>query len=174
MMRLVRRLAAPVVMSAIIGIAACSNDECYENKNSLPLAGFYSSDSVPAAISLDSISILGLGAPGDSVLHDSVRGISQSYLPFRIDQESTTFIIRYLQGVLGRYRVADTITFNYEIVPWFVSASCGAVYDYKIRSIETTHNIIDSVICPGGVIDNKNAENLRIYFRVSTKEEEQS
>lgn len=169
-----RRLAPLVVMSVILGIAACSNDECYENKNSLPLAGFYSSGASPAAISLDSITILGLGAPGDSVLHDSVRGIKQSYLPFRIDQESTTYIIRYLQGLLGRYRVADTITFNYEIVPWFVSASCGAVYEYKIRSIESTHYVIDSVTCPGGIIDNKNAENLRIYFRVSTNEEGQS
>lgn len=172
MMRLARKLAAPAVMSVIIGIAACSNDECYENKNSLPLAGFYSSGSEPSAISLDSISILGIGAPGDSVLHDSVSGISQSYLPFRIDQESTTFVVRYLQGILGRYRVADTITFNYEIVPWFVSSSCGVVYDYKIRSIVSTHNIIDSVTCPDGMIDNKNAENLRIYFRVSTEEEE--
>ncbi len=165
------RLLTPMGMAAVIIAGACTNDECYENKNSLPLAGFYSSDSHPASISLDSISIIGIGAPGDSVLHDSVSGLRQSYLPFRIDQGETVYEIKYLSGMLGRYRIADTITFNYEIVPWFVSSACGAVYDYKITSIETTHNIIDSVVCPMGVIDNTNAENLRIYFRVATKEE---
>lgn len=151
--------------------ASCASNECLDNKNSLPLAGFYSSEAIPQQITLDSISILGIGAPGDSVLHDSVRSLSQSYLPFRIDQGQTRYIIRYLSGLLGRYRVADTITFNYDIMPWFVSSACGAVYDYKIISIETTHNIIDSVTCPEGTIGNANKENLRIYFRVSTSEE---
>jgi len=170
-MRTFYRAVAPVVMTAVLIGAACTNDECFENKNSLPLAGFYSSVAVPASISIDSISILGIGAPGDSVLHDSVRGLKQSYLPFRIDSESTTYVIRYLQGILGRYRIADTITFNYEIVPWFVSSSCGVVYDYKMKDIVTTHYVIDSVTCPQGVIDNVNAENIRIYFRVSEEEE---
>ena len=81
-------------------------------------------------------------------------------------------MIRYLQGDLGRFRIADTITFNYDIVPWFVSSSCGVVYEYRMRDIVTTHHVIDSVTCPGGVIDNKNAENLRIYFRVAREEEQ--
>ncbi len=98
------RLLTPMGMAAVIIAGACTNDECYENKNSLPLAGFYSSDSHPASISLDSISIIGIGAPGDSVLHDSVSGLSQSYLPFRIDQGETVYEIKYLSGMLGRYR----------------------------------------------------------------------
>ena len=149
---------------------ACTNDECMENKNSLPLAGFYSSDSVPRAISIDSLTVYGIGAPGDSILHDSVAKLSETYLPFRIDQGSTAFVINYLQGRLGKFHMADTIVFNYEIVPWFVSSACGAVYEYRIKDIVTTHTVIDSVTCPSGVIDNKNAENIRIYFRVSTTE----
>ncbi|MDE6143613.1 MAG: hypothetical protein K2F94_06020 [Muribaculaceae bacterium] len=168
-----RRVLSPAVMGCVLLMAACGSDECYDNKNSLPLAGFYSSSEEPVSISLDSVSVFGIGAPGDSVLHDSVSGLSQSYLPFRIDQGSTTFVIRYLQGMLGRYRVADTVSFNYEIEPWFVSSACGVVYDYKISSIETTHNIIDSVVCPSGVIDNVDSENIRIYFRVAIEEEEE-
>ena len=158
------------MMVGIVALASCSSDECLENKNSLPLAGFYSSEEEPTAISIDSISILGLGAPGDSVLHDSVRDLKESYLPFRIDQESTTYVIRYLQGLLGRYRIADTITFNYNIKPMFVSSACGVVYDYEITSIATTHYVIDSVVCPTGVIDNANKENLKIYFRVNVSD----
>lgn len=157
-------------MSGIMLMSACGNDECFENKNSLPLAGFYSSAAVPQAISLDSISIFGIGAPGDSVLHDSVRNLKESYLPFRIDTGQTSYVIRYLQGILGYMEVADTITFNYEIQPWFVSSACGVVYNYRMKDIVTTHHVIDSVTCPGGVINNVNKENIRIYFRVATEE----
>lgn len=165
------RLAAPVVMMLVCVAAACSGDECLDNKNSLPLAGFYSSGENPQAITIDSLSIFGIGAPGDSILHDSVRSLSQSYLPFRIDQGETRYVIRYLSGLLGVYRIADTITFRYDIVPWFVSSACGAVYNYKMTEIQTTHNIIDSVTCPGNEITNANIENLKIYFRVSVSED---
>ncbi|MBD5358223.1 MAG: hypothetical protein HDR88_14730 [Bacteroides sp.] len=165
------RSAGAVVMTGLTLLASCSSGECLDNKNSLPLAGFYTSETTPQKITLDSISIYGIGAPGDSVLHDSVRNLSQSYLPFRIDQGQTKYVIQYLSGMLGRYHIADTITFNYDIVPWFVSAACGAVYYYDMTSIETTHNIIDSVTCPLGTIDNSDIENLKIYFRVNTSEE---
>lgn len=165
--RIVARFFPAFVMGGIIAFASCSNDECLDNKNSLPLAGFYSSDSIPKAVSLDSVSIYGVDVPGDSVLHDSVRGLSQSYLPFRIDQNSTTYVIQYLTGLPGRFRLRDTITFNYKIVPWFVSSACGTIYEYDMQSIETTHYIIDSVSCPGKIINNANIENLKIYFRVS-------
>ncbi len=165
------RLAAPLAIILLCIGAACSNDECLDNKNSLPLAGFYSSSETPQAITLDSLTIFGIGAPGDSILHDSVRSLSQSYLPFRIDQGETRYVIRYLSGLLGIYRIADTITFRYDIEPWFVSSACGAVYNYKIKDIQTTHNIIDSVTCPGNEITNANIENLKIYFRVSVSED---
>lgn len=163
-------------VSAVVATAvmtSCGNSECFENKNSLPLAGFYSSGDDPKQIALDSISILGIGAPGDSILQDSVRGLSESYLPFRIDQESTTYEIRYLFGDAGKLEISDVITFNYKIEPWFVSSACGVSYRYVMESIETTHNLIDSVTCPGGVIDNTDRENIRIYFRTSTPEEEE-
>lgn len=161
------RIVAPAIMMTVVMVAACSSDECLDNKNALPLAGFYSSEEVPRQISIDSISIFGIGAPGDSILQDSVRGLTQSYLPFRIDREETSYVIQYLSGDLGRYHIADTITFSYDLKPWFVSSACGVSYDYGITSIETTHHVIDSVRCPYGEITNANIENLKIYFRVA-------
>ena len=162
-------LSLGICLAGVIS-SGCSTNECYDNKNSLPLAGFYSSERVPRQIAIDSISVYGIGVPGDSILQDSVRNLSQCYLPFRIDEGNTTYVIQYLSGDLGRYRISDTIRFNYDIVPWFVSSACGVIYDYKMTSIETTHNLIDSVTCPDGEITNANKENLRIYFKVAQEE----
>lgn len=165
------RMAAmvlPTVLVILTGIImACSSDECYENKNSLPLAGFYSSGETPKAISLGKVSIYGIGAPGDSILHNATSGLKESYLPFRIDRGETSYVIEYLEGVNEVSSLADTVRFNYEIEPWFVSASCGAIYRYRMKDIYTTHHIIDSVTCPTGIIDNVAIENIRIYFRVT-------
>ena len=151
-------------------MGSCAGNECYDNKNSLPLAGFYSSAPRPQKISIDSISIYGIGAPGDSILQDSVRNLSQSYLPFRIDEGNTVYVIQYLFGDAGKIHLADTIKFEYDIVPWFVSSACGVIYDYKMKDIVTTHNLIDSVTCPSGEITNANTENIRIYFKVAQEE----
>ena len=168
-----KRVIGPGIFIGMLGgvVAGCSTSECYDNQNSLPLAGFYTSGINPQAISLDSISIIGVGAPGDSILQDSVRSISEVYLPFRIDEPSTTYEIFYLGGLAGYYRIFDAITFNYDIIPMFVSTACGTVYYYKMNSIDYTTNLIDSVTCPSGVITNANVENLKIYFRVETENE---
>lgn len=165
--KILKSLFGPLVFISLLVpfVVGCSTSECFDNQNSLPLAGFYSSTKDPKAISLDSITILGIGAPGDSILQDSVRTLSQVYLPFRIDQNSTTYQIRYLSGLAGMLRITDRITFNYDIIPMFVSTACGTVYYYKMTSIEHTDNFIDSVVCPGGEITNANIENLKIYFK---------
>lgn len=162
----INKLTGAISLMLLGTVTGCSNEECYENKNSLPLAGFYSSAEKPQSVTISNISIYGIGAPGDSILHDSASSLSQTYLPFQINSETTSYVIAYLQGELGKNEVKDTITFNYEIVPWFVSSACGAVYNYKIKEIETTHHVIDSVTCPEGEITNLNKENLKIYFRV--------
>lgn len=166
--KILKKYIGPSLIAGLLSlIIGCSTSECYDNQNSLPLAGFYSSGENPQPITIDSLSILGIGAPGDSILQDSVRELSQVYLPFRIDQNSTTYEIKYLAGILGVYRISDFITFNYEIIPKFVSTACGTVYYYKMTSIDYTTNIIDSVACPEGEITNANIENLKIFFRVS-------
>lgn len=170
-----RRLLPYTIGAAMLaGIGACNSDECYDNRNSLPLAGFYTATETPEAVSIDSVSIYAIGAPGDSVLHDSVRTLSQTYLPFRIDGNASRvrYVIRYLQGNLGRLGIADTISLSYDIEPKFVSAACGVVYIFRITDISTTRYCIDSVTCPRGYIDNVAVENIHIYFRVNTADDE--
>ena len=156
-------LALPAIaLALIIPLAGCSNTECSDNRNSLPLAGFMSSSQTPQTIVLEKLSITGLGAPKDSVL--SVSNASQAYLPFSIEANTTAFELSYDDTP---YAVADTLTFTYDISPWFGSSDCGVIYRYKIKDITHTTHLIDSVTCPAGVIDNTPGCNIFIYFRMS-------
>lgn len=154
---------SPLLVLASLFVIACSNDECLENKNALPYAAFYTSQLEPASVALDSITVFGIGAPGDSILADTASNVSSIYLPFRIDSSQSSFVIRYeaLKSALN----ADTITFTYNAHPFFVSAGCGVSYQYEIKDITTTHLMIDSVRCPVGVITNVAGTNINIYFK---------
>lgn len=141
-------------------LCGCAGKDCYENQNSLPLAGFYSSEPTPKPISIDSITIFGLDAPDNAMIADSVKSLDKVYLPFRINADATTYIFKF-----NAFNIADTIKFYYQREPWFVNAECGAIYKFHITDIRTTTNLIDSVTCPTGTITNQNVENLHIYFK---------
>ncbi len=159
------------LFAALLLLEGCTTNDCNDNQNSLPLAGFYSSQAVPQAISVDSISVYGLRAPGDSLLLDSAKNVQEVYLPFRIDEPTTTYVLSYHQKAISDSRLNDTVTFRYRSEPYFVSIGCGAIYRYVMEGIDYTTHIIDSVTCPEGVITNAPMQNLRIYFRVEESEE---
>lgn len=170
---------AVLTTAAALLVSGCSSDECLGNKNSLPLAGFYRSATddnglplqKPQAITVDSLQIAGLGAPGDSILASGTSPIGESYLPFRIDSDTTVYVFRYIAKEFAAYNLADTIRFVYSREPRFVSEACGVSYQFDIKEIYTTHVFIDSVVCPMMSIDNANIENLRIYFRADNTDE---
>ncbi len=154
-----------ILLPVAILLTACASKECYDNQNSLPLAGFYSA--VGQKLQVDSLTIYGIGAPGDSVLTDTCPPMTQMYLPFRIDDRGeTTFVVRPDGGEYAGYK-PDTIIFRYDMSPKFVSEACGVVYIYKMQSITTTRHFIDSITCPTGEISNHPGENIRIYFRTN-------
>lgn len=159
---------SPAVLLAAVFIAtaavSCSSNECLENKNSLPLAGFYSSEEPLQSVSMSGIYISGLGVRGDSLLADATA-ISQVYLPFSIDSDESSFIFDYIDSDYSAYGDYDTVTFRYSREPFFESAACGAMYNFRIMEIRTTHAVIDSVVCPDGMITNAEGENIRIYFK---------
>ena len=163
-----RHLPAVALTAATLGAvaASCGTDECYDNRNSLPLADLYSSSEAPRAITIDSISVWGVGVPRDSMILDTARNVSQIYFPFRIDEEKTSFVIRYdaIRRILPS-APDDTISFTYRNVPVFESQACGVFYRFDDVKISHTSFLIDSVVCTQGYIDNLPKANLRIYFR---------
>lgn len=161
------------VMSVLLFVAtACNVAGCYDNQNSIPLAKFYSYQT-KNAISVDSISLGGVGAPADSLLLDNASAVSQVYMPLRSTQSSTSYFIHYNQEALSDTRLNDTITFHYTSIPYFESAECGAMFRYKISSYDYTRHLIDSVGLLDSLITGADVERIRIYFRTNEEAEQQ-
>ena len=148
----------------LIGVAACNSDEgCEGNTSSMPLAGFYSSQT-KKAITIDSLTVFGVGVPNDSLLLDTAQA-SQTYLPLDIEKTQARFVIRYDQQQLAALKLADTITIDYSPRPYFHSEECGAMYYFDVKGYRTTNVLIDSMQIITPVFDNTTAETIKIYFR---------
>lgn len=126
------------------------------------MAGFYYSGSESTSlVRIDSLEIVGVGIPNDSVLSPASESKSEIYLPFRIDSDTTSYVFIDAHRLSG---VRDTVTFIYTRTPRVASIDCGVSYIFDMLSITSQGALIDSVTCPAGFIDNTGGQNLNIYF----------
>lgn len=168
---MMRKLAIlSVMLAAVICWQGCSTSGCTDNMSSLPLAGFYSyTDKQP--VTLDSLAIHGIGAPGDSMLMSMGTSASMVYLPLRSDQAMTQYCIAYGWVVAADKAMNDTITMVYTAMPYFASEECGAAYRYRLHQIDYTRHLLDSIGVVDSLITNIDRERLQLYFRVMTVED---
>ena len=156
------------VLVAGMFLSGC-NSSCTDNKSSIPLAGFYSYETLQA-ITVNDISIGGVGAPNDSLLLEK-GSANKIYLPFRSGNTETSYMIRYESEELGGGELYDVIQFTYESIPYFASEECRAMYKYIISDVTHTNVLIDSVGLVTDEITNADIETIRIYFRTRQPED---
>lgn len=152
--------------------AGCNTAGCTDNHSSIPLAGFYSMSTL-RSITVDSLTIGGVDAPDDSLLVNNSR-VSQLTLPFRSIYNSTSFFIHYNQKALDDPRLNDTITFDYDSYPYFASEECGAMYQYRIKGLNYTRHLIDSIGIVDSLICNIDLEQIHIYMRTADNNAQRS
>jgi len=139
------------------------------------MMGFYNM-ATGKPVTLDSLELGGIGAPGDSLLIESGSGVQWVYFPLRFDANETSFRFHYdykKQG-LDRPEFDDILTINYTSEPYFASEECGAFYVYRVTGISYTKHLIDSVAVLDSVINNVDMERFRVYFRISEPEPPES
>lgn len=146
----------PILAGLGLLTAACSNETCDQNQSALPLAAFYSYDT-GQPVSIRGMKVGALGAPGDSLLLDTTAA-SQLYMPFNIEAPSTSFTFDYGHGVI------DTLKVAYDVIPYFASEACGAMYKYRMTSVTHTSRLLDSVGVVDSMVTNYDAAVLHLYF----------
>ena len=153
---------AALLIVLCTAMAACNNDTCYDNGSSLPLVTFYLSGSQQQ---VPGLTIMGIGAPGDSLLADSST-LNEIYLPLRATASTTRYAISRWVGIGTpmAQQLHDTLTIDYEPVAYFHSAECGAMYNFDIHSARCTNYGIDSIQVLNTHVTNSRTPVLRIYF----------
>lgn len=162
-------LSVSLAVLAIV-LAACSKDECLENKTTLPKAAFYDSAFPDSKLKLDSTAIYAQGAPKGDFILDSLKSAAGVTIPFDLEANKTVFVVEYARQELRKAGVKDYITLQYSRTPYFVSSACGVSYRLMVEDCTYTRNLIDSVTVPVPLISNVDSQNIRIYFRVAHPE----
>lgn len=146
-----------LTVAAALAIAGCSNEGCMNNRNSIPMAGFYRLEN-EEALSVSKLEIYGVGAPGDSLLLDTLRSSHQVYLPLRGQLPSVRFAFKAGD-------MTDTLTINYNSYPYFDGEDCGAMWRYELTSVHYLRTLIDSVLITDPLITNVERERLMIFLK---------
>ncbi|MCM1450475.1 MAG: DUF6452 family protein [Clostridiales bacterium] len=161
-------LLLSIVLALLTG--ACNTSGCTDNRSSLLIAGFYSSETLRPLL-VDSLEIGGVNAPHDSLLMNAGDRKNEIYLPLMSSSTSLEYFIRYVSRDLNFPELYDTLRLNYTSEPYFASEECGAIYRYHIDGFTYTRHLIDSIALPDSLINNANVQNMRIMFRTASANE---
>ncbi len=134
---------------------ACSEQACYDDTDALVNVILLESGT-GAAKKSDSLKITGLTFPSpvELVTETSVTKFSVPLNP----AEETSVIVILLNGI------ADTATISYTNFIHLVSPECGYTFYSTINSLNTTHNIIDSLIIENKNITVDGERNMRLFY----------
>lgn len=149
---------------ALLCMSACNSSGCIDGRSGVPKAEFRSS-ATGATIVVDSLRISGVDAPGDSAVIAPPAATSSVYLPLRADRHSTAWCIAYKQKALDHPALNDTLTFDYDATPYFVSDDCGVGFRYHINRLSCTDHLIDSVEIVDPLVTTADKVYVAIYFR---------
>ena len=154
-------IATSLLTVLLLGLVACSDNSCYENGSSLPLATLYMGNSQQ---DISGLSVMGIGVPGDSLLVNSTA-VDEVYLPLRASTTTTSFALWHTVSIdTTNVVVRDTLTIDYKAIPFFESDECGAMYNFDIQQVTHTVHGIDSVVVLNTLITNARTPSMRIYF----------
>lgn len=154
-----------ITIALLPALTSCNTSGCTENRNAVPLAAFLD-PATDASITLDSLSIYGVGQPNDSILSPAGLRVSQVYLPMRPTHSSVKWCLDYKWKQLDYPELNDTIAFDYTSTPIFASEECGVYYRYLITRMTYTDHLIDHVEIVDSLITNIDKVYVNIYFRV--------
>ena len=121
-------------------------------------------------MSIDSLEIVGVDAPGNEILSPAKVAKKQVYLPMRSTATTTEWQFIYKQRHLAQNGIDDVVSFTYESIPYFASEECGASYRYRVTGIDYSTHVIDSVVMPDSLITNADKVSILIYFRTAAPE----
>jgi hypothetical protein len=147
------------VISACIFIllySSCKRECDYVPVSVLSVRFYTIANNNEVTTSIDSLLAYPVGIE-DSILYDWSKNVNAIRLPLAPHWDHSSFVLR-----LNEF--TDTVQLFYQRQLYFVSEECGFSMNFKIDSIFSTYNKIDSVSIIQPSVQVINEEHLRIFF----------
>lgn len=147
------RITVMVLLTLLL--PACSEQACYDDMDPLVNVILLESGTGAAKKSV-SLKITGLEFPSPVVLVTETS-VTKFSVPLNPAAETSVMVI-LLNGI------ADTATISYTNFVHVVSPECGYTFYSVINGLNTTHNIIDSLIIENKNITVDGERNMRLFY----------
>lgn len=148
-------LSLAIFLSLLFLLSCESSDICTENIDAPVRFGFYDSDNNDEVVTIDSLSIFGIGHE-DSLIYNNSKNVSRVELPLRIANDTTTFVFIFPEKT-------DTIEVIYDRKVTLISVGCGFTTFYNLNKINHTENEIISIITEEKEVINNLNEHIKIF-----------
>ena len=160
-----RHIALPIaILLIILGMTACSSEDCPINNTVQGKMVFY--NSLGDAVSINAMLSMTVVRPqSDSGILNKKMNATDVAFPLSYTNETDTFIYCYdLNGTLVTY---DTLYISHTNTPTLVSVDCGTAMFHTITAVSSTHTLIDTLIIKSPEVNYDERENIQVIYRTN-------
>jgi len=155
-MKLLRSIsAASQTLLLVMLLASCGEQACYDKTDPV-MSAFLLESGTGVTVKAASIVVTGITAT-DTIEFVNEKAVSSFALPLDPGNDVSTFYI-VLDGI------TDTAVINYTRRPHLVSAECGYSIVSELTGLQTTHNIIDTLIIENKSVNLNGERNLHLFY----------
>ncbi len=155
--RYVYRLLGALLI--VLGISACSGDDCPINNTVMGKMTFYGQDGEAGSLTA-TLTVSVVRPQGDSVVLNQKAYASEVVFPLSYVHETDTFVFDYNGGV-----AYDSLFITHTNTPTLVSVDCGTAMYHTITLVNSTHNLIDTLILKSSEVNYDERENIKVIYR---------
>lgn len=144
----------------IIGVGACSGEDCPINNTVQGKMAFY--DQLGDAVSYTGTLTVSVVRPqGDSVVLNQKTNASEVLFPLSYTHGTDTLIFAYGDGLY------DSLYVSHDNIPTLVSIDCGVAMYHTITSVSSTHHWIDTLILKSPEVNYDERENIQVIYHTA-------
>ena len=143
----------------VMGMAACSGEDCPINNTVQGKMAFYNQYG-EAVTYTDTFTVRVVRPQGDSVVLNRMTNVSEVLFPLSYTHGTDTIVFAYGAGA-----VPDSLYISHANIPTLVSVDCGTAMFHTITAVSSTHHWIDTLIVKSPEVNYDERENIQVIYR---------
>ena len=144
----------------IIGVGACSGEDCVINNTVQGKLAFYNQQS-KAVNYTGALTVSVVRPQGDSVVLNRMTNASEVLFPLSYTHGTDTLIFAYGDGL------CDSLYISHTNIPTLVSIDCGTAMFHTITAVSSTHHWIDTLILKSPEVNYDERENIQVIYHTA-------